>query len=130
MAKIAFIDGDPSQGILGTVVTAGFLNALGPGPLVTTALRTMVTSGNVDKDTDYRIIMDCSGGDVSAQLPALTDVQTNRMYWFKRKSDSTTNTGTVLPSGSETIDGESSLVLTLNNERVAIIATDDGWETI
>ncbi len=129
MAKIEFVNGDPAHGVLGTVVTAEFLNALGISPLITNPIRTATISGSVDKDADFMILVDCSAGPVNLALPAIADVQSMRRFKFK-KTDATANVVTITPSGAETIDGEANVQLILKNEKVEIASDGTGWQNI
>jgi hypothetical protein len=114
-----FINGDPATGVLGTVVTAEFLNALGISPSLLTAVRTVTANDDVEVDTDYVLLCDCTAGDISLQLAALVDLQSSREYVFK-KIDSSANKATIVCDGAETIDGATSIDLTVQWEVIRI----------
>ncbi|HAJ28120.1 MAG TPA: hypothetical protein DCG53_12900, partial [Syntrophus sp. (in: bacteria)] len=118
-----FNDADPLHGILrGTIATAAYLNALGLPPTILTPLRTITASGVVQSDTDYILLVDATAGDIVLQLPTVTLMALRREFWFKRV-DATDHTVSLVPSGSETIDGQAGALLSTQNETLRLINT-------
>lgn len=71
--------------------------------------------------------IDCTSGNVVVNLPAIStlDLSTPWTTGFK-KTDSTANTITINRSGTDTIDGGASIVLSSINQGVTIIPDADG----
>ena len=66
---------------------------------------------------DCTIAWNASGGDCVQMLPPATG--SGKIYYFK-KADSSANTVTVTPDGSETINGAADFVLTAQHETLAV----------
>ena len=66
---------------------------------------------------DCTVIWDASGGACVQNLPAATN--SGKIFYFK-KVDSSANTVTVTPDGTDTIDGAASYVLSTQYESVTV----------
>lgn len=66
---------------------------------------------------DCTVIWDASGGDCTQNLPAAT--RSGKIFYFK-KIDSSANTVTITPDGTDTIDGAASFVLDTQWQSVTI----------
>lgn len=71
------------------------------------------------------VIVNASSGAVTITLPAVAD-NTGTVYIFK-KIDSSGNSVTIDANGSETIDGEQTVVLNLQYAYVTIACDGDEW---
>lgn len=69
--------------------------------------------------------INAAAGNTTVNLPAVSTV-TKKTYWIK-KIDSSANTVTIDPDGSETIDGASTLVLSSQWDYAVIISTGTTW---
>lgn len=81
----------------------------------------------VDASAGLFYAVDCTSGDVVINLPAIS-VLTLTAPWSIgiKKTDSTANTITINRSGSDTIDGSTSVVLSLQGAGVTLIPDADG----
>lgn len=80
--------------------------------------------------TDMIILADASGGPITIQLPPAS--QGNPIGLVVKKIDSTLNTVTILPDGTETIDGENGLQIAEENSAATMVPdteppTFDQW---
>lgn len=82
------------------------------------------TAAYTARETDHTILVDASSAAVTIRLPR---TQKGRVYAIK-KTDSTANTVTIDPEGSQTIDGATSLVLSTQYD-VAVLHADDDTST-
>jgi hypothetical protein len=90
-----------------TTVTVG-----GGGP---EAVATKTDDYTITTD-DKNIFCDCSSGDITLTLPVASGNDGTRLYI--KKIDDSNNTITIVPNGTEAIDGESSIII--ENENTAI----------
>lgn len=70
------------------------------------------------QNEDEVILVDATSGNVTIDLPTSTTTHIRR--YFIKKTDSGANTVTIDPDASETIDGDSTLVLSSENDSVLI----------
>lgn len=77
---------------------------------------------------DEIILFDCSAGSLTGYLPAASGSQ-GKCYTVK-KIDSTTNSVTIDPNASETIDGSATYFLSGQNDVVSIVCDDTNWRVI
>lgn len=90
--------------------------------------RTVLSSSSTLNDTHYYLAADATARGFTITLPAASTCN-GRIYIIK-KIDSTANVITVMPIGSDTIDGASNNLLSIPWQRVTIISTGTGWEII
>lgn len=89
----------------------------------------------VDGDTGTMFAVDCSGGDVVINLPAISTLTLTSAWSIGvKKTDVSSNKITINANGSEVIDGGSSIEITSAEEGVTLIPdTDpapDAWTSI
>jgi hypothetical protein len=72
--------------------------------------------------------VDATAGNIVLTLPPAEDLLLGRSLTFKR-TDNTANTVTVLPDGSETIDGAASIVVTNTDIVSVMISSLTGWRS-
>lgn len=77
----------------------------------------------VDKKTYVKI--DASSGNQIYQLP-VASLSAGKEYYVK-KTDSSQNTVTILPHAGEYIDGESSIIIELQNTAVCVACDGVSW---
>ena len=73
--------------------------------------------------------IDCSGGAVTVTLPSAAATGIPKRIYILKLVDST-NAATLDPDGAETIDGDSSFVLSASNEAVAIVSDGANWKIL
>lgn len=76
--------------------------------------------------TDCVVRADCSSNPITFTLP-LASTATGRIFYLK-KIDVTTNTMTILASGSDTIDGLASQLSSLQYESFSLISNGTSWD--
>lgn len=124
-----FIGADPARGIpRGTVITPEYLNSLGLPPTITAPVRSVTSSGLVDKDGDYILLVDATSGQVDLSLPSVLDMASGRRFVIK-KTDPSANAVVVTTTGSETINGGSTLALAKQNDTSILINDGTGYQT-
>lgn len=101
------------------------LKATPTGTLLQRPIVTKTTTYSVSALTDYTILCDASGGSLSINLPTAADAKWQE-YNIK-KIDSSANTVTIDGSGSETIDGATTAVITLQWESVTVQSNGTAW---
>ena len=79
--------------------------------------------------TDHTILADCTSGNVTITLPAVSSTISGRVYIIKR-TDNSGNTVTVDGNASETIDGATTYGLSAQYKYVKIQATSTAWFVI
>jgi hypothetical protein len=89
-------------------------------------VRTLVASGTLNEN-DHTVLVNAAAAVVEANLPAIRD---RFMVLTIKKVDSTTNYVEVKPSGSNTIDGSTSYILTRQHQTITLQATPTGWLTL
>ena len=96
----------------------------GVDPGLTLTLDEVVISSTL---TGYQtlIMVNASSGGITITLPAAAS-HTDRVYIIK-KIDSSGNVVTIDANGSETIDGETKIELTLQYQYVTIVCDGDEW---
>ncbi len=77
---------------------------------------------------DDTILMNATSGNLTVTLPAAA----GKVGWVYniKKTDSSENTVTIDGNASETIDGETTLVLTLQYQSVSILSDGSNWHII
>jgi hypothetical protein len=103
----------------------------------------MATMVFTDKDIKYQsttktgdftaseepvIFANATSGNIAVTLPPASS-HPFKMYSVK-KTDSSANTVTITPSGSDTIDGQSSIVLTAQYMVFTVISDGTNWHAI
>ena len=73
--------------------------------------------------------IDCSGGNVVINLPGVTNIQAGTGYTFKRTDNAPANSCTIVPNGTDPIDGINA-AYALSVTKTAINITSDGaaWQ--
>jgi hypothetical protein len=82
-------------------------------------------TANTTLDATKNIVFANNSGDISITLPSPATA-TGRAYYIKKIS-SNTNTVTILPSSSETIEGGSALVLFVRFDSVRLVSDGSNW---
>lgn len=83
------------------------------------------TASDTYAATDYLILWDATSGNLVATLP--TAVGNAGQQYVAKKIDSSANTVTVTPDGSEKIDGASTKVLTIQYQSITLTSNNVGW---
>lgn len=96
------------------------------GPIYSQAIRRVYTSGDI-LDTDYVVLVDTRQGAVSMRLPPATE-RKGRVFVLKYAAGS--NNITILPFGADTIDGASSLVVTVVSTTNRLVSDGTNWWAI
>jgi len=120
---------DGSVGI-GTVAPLGRLHVVGDA-IINGAFSTKVTkiTANVTLDNTYHVVLaDAQNGAITITLPNASTCA-GRQYIIK-KIDSTLNAVTVIPLSGQTIDGQSSISITIQNDLKRIISDGTNWYII
>ena len=102
-----------------------------------TTTGTMTAKGfsynTVSKDSAYTatvsddiIVCEASSGAFTVSLPAVSSTNTGKVYHIK-KIDSSTNVVSADAAGSETIDGQTVVVLSIQNQSISVVSTGDEW---
>lgn len=84
-------------------------------------------------DADTHVSVNSSSGSVTINLPLLTSENNGRRIAFKdSRSSAATNNITLNPSGSNTIDNQSSLVMNVNDMSISLIGNynSGNWEVV
>jgi hypothetical protein len=79
-------------------------------------------------DTDCIVACDASAGAFTISLPSAVGIA-GRMYTIK-KVDGSPNPVTIVPHGTQTIDGASSYVLSFQGQYVTIVSDGSHWLVI
>src|SRR3990172_341292 len=74
---------------------------------------------------DRLLMLDCTSGAITVNLPPAAESMPKR-FDFK-KIDATANTATIMPDGSDTIDGAISRLLTIQWQTFGALAISIGW---
>ncbi len=125
LSFVAKLDDAPSDNVHYDRQNATWVNARS----YPTADKTVSDNGyTVAINTDYMQRWDVSGGSSTTTLPAVASC-TGQSFVFK-KIDSSTNTLTITGSGSETIDGSNTYILTVEWESVTLFSNGVTWDII
>lgn len=121
-------------GYFGTsIVDSGTLDVTGESTLraaVQRKLTTVTTGTTVLDDTNYYIICDSSTGVITLTLPAASaafDTDSGREYVIKDDGDASTNNITIDRAGSDTIDGDTSVVISADYGMVRLVSDGTNW---
>lgn len=68
------------------------------------------------------LFVDASAGDVEVTLNTAVGADSKSLQGYVYKTDSSANTVTVIPFGSETIDGQANYILTKENESIGLMS--------
>ncbi len=95
-------------------------------PLTKATIQTANKTGNFTVTTSTRhLTADTSGGSITFALPAVAGVTANTVFSFVKTSAS--NTMTLDPNASETINGASTYAVTANYSRVDVYSNGSQW---
>ena len=110
------IGGDtPAAGTFTTLaITGGF-----------TANLVTKTENHTATASDYTILCNSTGGSFTVTLPAAAS-HTRRIYHIK-KIDSSANTITIDGNSSETVDGGTTAIISIQNESLTIQSNGSNW---
>ena len=108
-----------SADIIGLTVSQG-------GTLDATSVITVVN--NSTAGTDSTILVNAAAGAITITLPAAA-AKANYFYRIK-KIDSSVNTVTVKPNGSETIDGSTTMVIAFQYSCMDLVSNGSNWYII
>jgi len=75
------------------------------------------------------VFVDATAAAITVNLPSTADVSNGKQFWIK-KIDSTVNAVTVDASDTQTIDGELTRALLLDNESIGIASDSSNWAII
>ena len=110
---------DPAEG-------QAWLDTGTTGPPATAYLTVVTITGNTTLDADDTVVLcDASGGAFTVTLPAAAANETKR--YFIKKIDSTSNAVTIDANGSETIDGQTTQVITIQYNSPQIVSDGAQW---
>lgn len=90
-------------------------------------IRTVSSNTAYAEITDAMLKCNCSANAIEVQLNA------SRLYPDDitiKKVDASVNAVTVIPAAGETIDGLSSVSLTIENEKKTLVPVEDGWSVV
>jgi hypothetical protein len=107
------------EGPAGPQGPPGFNSAGGPVPV------SIKTSNYQILTTDCCLGANCTSGPITFTLPVAAG-NTGRIFYLK-KIDSSSNSLTVTGSGSDLIDGSSSVVLSVDDNSLTLIDNGSGW---
>lgn len=112
--------------------TDGNIGADDEQDFITSALGSMwldtLTTG-ITLTTDHEVVLvDATSGALSETLP--TAVGNNGKIYFVKKIDTTTNIVTLVPNGSQTIDGVTRAYLYYPGQSIFIISDNANWRTL
>lgn len=118
--------GRPQFFVYGTLTQAAVQEEIGDGGTVTDSSNSIVIGTGLGNQL-YR--MDATSGPLTVALPTLSALTVSRRIVRIQKIDATNNAVQVLPGGSDTINGETSLVLRCRFELVELQAdpTNNQW---
>ncbi len=85
-------------------------------------------TGNITAGSDSIMLVNASTGAINITLPA-AGTKTGSTYRIK-KVDSTTNLVTIIPNGTETIDGYAKMVVAYHNSTIDIVSNGNYWYII
>lgn len=102
----------------------GYSNTYADAAVFATISASSTTLGN----TANTILANAISNAITVNLPAAS-TRTNLIYRIK-KIDLTTNKITIVPNGSETIDGGANLILQFQNSCVDIVSNGTSWYII
>jgi hypothetical protein len=115
-----------------TTIPAGMADIRGTSVVAGAAPMQGVTIPQVTKtadyvltNSDYALWMDATAGNRIATLP--TAVGNAGQRYEIKKTDTSANTVTVTPNGSEKIDGASTVVLSLKGQTAVVTSNGVGW---
>ena len=86
---------------------------------------TTVTGNYTINNSDCTVLCDATGGNITITLPA-ADSADERRFSIK-KIDSSANLVTITPSGANTVDGESSVIIELQWVNVVVQSNGTNW---
>lgn len=90
--------------------------------------RTVGAGTTIVADTDRILLVDASAGAATLQLPSAA--ARKGMVFVAKKIDLSGNSVTILPAGSETIDGQPSLVLSTPQDSQVIASDGANWKRV
>ena len=90
-------------------------------------IRTVSSSTAYAENADAMVKCNCAANAISVYLSASKSYTQDVTV---KKVDTSANTVTIYPSGSETIDGASSTTLTVLNEKKTLVRVESGWTVI
>jgi len=121
-----FHDADPATNTPGTVITAGWLNAVQAFIVATgTAVRTILVSGVVSNN-DGILFCNTDGGDIVLSLPAIAGLSAGKRFTLKNIGNGQL---TVAGADASTIDGLLQLYL-LPGDKSVVCFDGTAWQTI
>ena len=91
---------------------------------ISTHVQTVTAASDNLNYNDHTVLCDCSSNAITINLPFAS--QSGIQYVIK-KVDSTADTVTILPNGSQTIDGAVSVTLIAEDEAVTLVSDGSGW---
>jgi hypothetical protein len=89
---------------------------------------TVTASSTTLSSAANMILANAVSNAITVNLPAAS-TRTNLVYRIK-KTDASTNRVTIVPNGSETIDGSQNLILQFQNSAVDIVSSGTSWYII
>ncbi len=81
-------------------------------------------------DADHTVSVDASGGNKTMSLPTAVGRSGKKYNIKKSKSDSSGNLVIIDPYGAQTIDGETSISLSVSGEVIRIQSNGSNWEVV
>lgn len=108
-----------------TVINGRIVSGVGTVEYITVS-KTLTTDGNDDASV---FLCDCTSGDLTFNLPVALDFGIGNQLTIK-KTDSSANTVTIVPDGSETIHGDVSLILTSQWDSPRLLSDGANWYII
>lgn len=91
---------------------------------ISSAIRTVTATGSMTS-TDSYVLVNASSGSITLALPSASD-SVGRSYNVKR-IDGSSNSVTIVRSGSDTIDGSVSWSLSVQYESLTFVSDGSGW---
>lgn len=89
-----------------------------------------ITSATTLQIDDDVVLVDTSGGSVTVTLPAVTDAMIYNRQEHEVVKTSASNTMTIVPSGSDTVVGTTSVAATIQWTALRFRAISGGWVLI
>jgi len=96
--------------------------------LLVSTVVTSITSDTTLTVNDYLSLVDASSAAVTMTLPSAAS--TNGQQFIIKKTDSSSNTVTIDGNGSETIDGDTTLVINFQYDSATLVSDGTSWSIV
>ena len=93
------------------------------------AVRSVTANATLDPINDCVLFVDCTSGNIAVTMPSYVDIVSGQPFCVK-KIDSSANIVTISTPDTKTIEGSTTMTISMQNEFVWLVPDGSNWQKV